>query len=165
MFDFPSNLGKMTSVIYSHIQVWLSESSRLELNFVGSWRIGVKPFSRSLAMKVMHLRLNLRKVLGGRMFDFRLYTLHKINKSCHREMLEQTDDVGTWSWAVAQFACCAPRNEKEKDGKDWKERIGCSQQYQVAKQTDSGLWLHVFKLEMPCLLFWYRSFKWDSTNV
>lgn len=40
------------------------------------------------------LRLNLRKVSGGRMFDFRLYTLQKINKSCHREMLEQTDDVG-----------------------------------------------------------------------
>lgn len=36
-------------------------------------------------------------------------------------MLEQTDDVGIWSWAVAQFACCAPRNEKEKDGKDWKK--------------------------------------------
>lgn len=178
MFDFPSNLGKMTSVIYSHIQVWLSESSRLELNFVGSWRIGVKPFSRSLEMKVMHLRLNLRKVLGGRMFDIGLYTLQK-----NQQKLSQ-GDVGTNWWCGHLKLSCGSvclLCSKEWEGKGWEglERtpgwklalenlgtsIGCSQQYQVAEQTDLGLWLHVFKLEMPCLLFWYRSFKWDSTNV
>lgn len=89
------------------------------------------------------------------MFDFRLYTLQK-----SQQKLSQ-GDVGTNRWCGHLKLSCGSvclLCSKEWEGKGWEglERtqgwklalenlgasIGCSQQYQVAEQTDLGLWLH-----------------------
>ena len=74
MFDFPSNLGKMTSYILISIVDSIFEAGA-ELRRI------LKDRSEALFPQLGDeghaLRLNLRKVLGGRMFDFSLYTLQK----------------------------------------------------------------------------------------